>query len=68
LKNLFGPLVINVYVNIIITRRAKEAGHYYRPLEVRNPIGSWRGAEPLAPVTMNGSGFSGGLYYGAADQ
>ena len=36
---------------------------YYRPLEVCNPIGGWRDAELLAPVTMNGSGFSGGLYY-----
>jgi hypothetical protein len=31
-------------------------------LEVRNPIRDGRSAEPLAPVTMDGSPFSGGLY------
>jgi hypothetical protein len=36
---------------------------YYRPIEIRNPLRSWLGAEPLAPMTMDGSRFSGNLYY-----
>jgi hypothetical protein len=32
-----------------------------RPLKVRNPIRSWRSAEPLAPMAINGSRFSDGL-------